>query len=265
MVTGRSPMGASKVPRARKPTLEVQYPSRTPEIRTGHLWVYRGERGDVVYDFTWTRNRDGRPAILCSLVQTCKHLQINSFVYLRDRLRLRVRDERNSVVLRASANQARQRTHERSGRVALECPRSGGTAGEKIPRDAPSSSHLGSPESIRRRSRWLVGWHPRPYPADGGIGCDPSASGGALRSMDPHADRNYRTAGYDYMAKRNTSLAKKSLVVEADDLRKLVAVGGYRNESEAVRAAVASTLAIRQMQDAIRTLQTGGTFGRRLR
>lgn len=67
------------------------------------------------------------------------------------------------------------------------------------------------------------------------------------------------------MAKRNTTLAKKSLVVEPDDLRELVAVGGYRNESEAVRAAVASTLAIRQMQDAIRTLQTGGTFGRRLR
>jgi Arc/MetJ-type ribon-helix-helix transcriptional regulator len=44
-----------------------------------------------------------------------------------------------------------------------------------------------------------------------------------------------------------------------------VAVGGYRNESEAVRAAVSSALAIRQMQDAIRELQTGGTFGRRLR
>lgn len=67
------------------------------------------------------------------------------------------------------------------------------------------------------------------------------------------------------MAKRSTNLAKKSLVVEADDLRELVAVGGYRNESEAVRAAVSSALAIRQMQDAIRELQTGGTFGRRLR
>ena len=40
-------------------TLDVQDPSRAPEIRTGHLWVYRGELGDVVYDFTWTRNRDG--------------------------------------------------------------------------------------------------------------------------------------------------------------------------------------------------------------
>jgi Arc/MetJ-type ribon-helix-helix transcriptional regulator len=67
------------------------------------------------------------------------------------------------------------------------------------------------------------------------------------------------------MAKRNTKLAKKSLVVEADDLRQLVTVGGYRNESEAVRAAVSTTLAIRQMQDAIRELQAGGTFGRRRR
>ncbi|MEO8604657.1 MAG: hypothetical protein ABI629_18965 [bacterium] len=67
------------------------------------------------------------------------------------------------------------------------------------------------------------------------------------------------------MAKRSTNLAKKSLVVETDDLRELVAVGGYRNESEAVRAAVSSALAIRQMQAAIRELQGGGTFGRRLR
>jgi hypothetical protein len=40
-------------------TLEVQDPSRAPEIRTGHLWVYRGALGEVVYDFTWARNRDG--------------------------------------------------------------------------------------------------------------------------------------------------------------------------------------------------------------
>jgi transposase len=37
----------------------VQDASRAPEIRTGHLWVYRGELGEVVYDFTWSRNRDG--------------------------------------------------------------------------------------------------------------------------------------------------------------------------------------------------------------
>ncbi len=40
-------------------TLDVQDPTRTPEIRTGHLWVYRSEGGEVVYDFTWSRNRDG--------------------------------------------------------------------------------------------------------------------------------------------------------------------------------------------------------------
>jgi transposase len=41
-------------------TLDVQDPSRAPGIRTGHLWVYRGELGEVVYDFTWSRNRTGR-------------------------------------------------------------------------------------------------------------------------------------------------------------------------------------------------------------
>jgi transposase len=40
-------------------TLDVQYPSRAPELRTGHLWVYRGAPGELVYDFTWSRNRDG--------------------------------------------------------------------------------------------------------------------------------------------------------------------------------------------------------------
>jgi len=40
-------------------TMDVQDPSRAPEIRTGHLWAYRGELGEVVYDFTWSRNRDG--------------------------------------------------------------------------------------------------------------------------------------------------------------------------------------------------------------
>ena len=83
--------------------------------------------------------------------------------------------------------------------------------------------------------------------------------------MTHRPGRNYLHAGCDLMAKRNTNLAKKSLVVEASELRELVAVGGYRNESEAVRAAVSNALAIRQMQDAIRELQSGGTFGRRLR
>src|SRR5271167_4129042 len=32
-------------------TLEVQDPEREPAYRQGHLWVYRGARADVVYDF----------------------------------------------------------------------------------------------------------------------------------------------------------------------------------------------------------------------
>jgi hypothetical protein len=40
-------------------TLDVQDLSRAPEIRTGHLWADRGELGEVVYDFTWSCNRDG--------------------------------------------------------------------------------------------------------------------------------------------------------------------------------------------------------------
>src|SRR4030095_10651334 len=27
--------------------------------RTGHMWVYRSMQDDVVYDFTWARNREG--------------------------------------------------------------------------------------------------------------------------------------------------------------------------------------------------------------
>ena len=40
-------------------TVAVQVPDRTPATRQGHLWVYRGAEADVVYDFTWARNRDG--------------------------------------------------------------------------------------------------------------------------------------------------------------------------------------------------------------
>ena len=64
---------------------------------------------------------------------------------------------------------------------------------------------------------------------------------------------------------RTASLAKKSLVVDPAALRKWVEVGGYRNESEAVRAAVDTVLAIRRMQRAITRLQARRTFGRRLR
>ena len=39
--------------------LDVQQPGQTPGSRSGHLWVYRDAEGDAVYDFTWSRNRDG--------------------------------------------------------------------------------------------------------------------------------------------------------------------------------------------------------------
>jgi len=64
---------------------------------------------------------------------------------------------------------------------------------------------------------------------------------------------------------RISSLAKKSLVVDAGELRELVDLGGHRNESEAVRAAVTEALAIRKMQRAIAGIQARRTFGRRLR
>ena len=47
-------------------TLEVQDPEREPAYRQGYLWVYRGSAGDVIYDFTWQRNRDGPLKILDS-------------------------------------------------------------------------------------------------------------------------------------------------------------------------------------------------------
>ena len=40
-------------------TLDVQDHDRQPAMRQGHMWVYRDEQGDVVYDFTWARNREG--------------------------------------------------------------------------------------------------------------------------------------------------------------------------------------------------------------
>ena len=39
--------------------LEVQQPGERPGSRAGHMWVYRDAEGDAVYDFTWSRNRDG--------------------------------------------------------------------------------------------------------------------------------------------------------------------------------------------------------------
>lgn len=40
-------------------TVDVRVEEREPGIRRGHMWVYRGEGGEVLYDFTWSRNRDG--------------------------------------------------------------------------------------------------------------------------------------------------------------------------------------------------------------
>jgi hypothetical protein len=39
--------------------LEVQQPGAMPGSRSGHMWVYRDAEGDAVYDFTWSRNREG--------------------------------------------------------------------------------------------------------------------------------------------------------------------------------------------------------------
>ena len=66
------------------------------------------------------------------------------------------------------------------------------------------------------------------------------------------------------MARSSEAMAKKSLVVDESALRLWTRIGGFRNQSEAVRRAIEQALAIRQMQDAIARLQRRGTFGRRL-
>ena len=66
------------------------------------------------------------------------------------------------------------------------------------------------------------------------------------------------------MARSGSGLAKKSLVVDPRALGRWVKVGGFRNESEAVRGAVAEMLAVRDMQRAILRLRRRGTFGRNL-
>ena len=67
------------------------------------------------------------------------------------------------------------------------------------------------------------------------------------------------------MARASTALAKKSLVVNPRALRQWTRAGKYRNDSEAVRAAIDTALAIRRMQDAVADLQARGTFGRHLK
>ena len=66
------------------------------------------------------------------------------------------------------------------------------------------------------------------------------------------------------MARNGSALAKKSLVVDAAALTRWVRVGNYRNESAAVRAAVAEMLAVRDMQRAVTQLRRRASFGRKL-
>lgn len=66
------------------------------------------------------------------------------------------------------------------------------------------------------------------------------------------------------MSRSGSGLAKKSLVVDPDALARWVRVGRYRNESEAVRAAIAEILAVRDMQRAVAQLRRRGTFGKSL-
>jgi transposase len=56
-------------------------------------------------------------AILCSLVQTCKHLQINSFVYLRDIIE-RVSTHPARLVLELTPREGRQLRGEAAARSA---------------------------------------------------------------------------------------------------------------------------------------------------
>jgi transposase len=44
--------------------IDVADQGRQGQHRQGHMWVYRGEHGDVGYDFTWKRNREGPQRIL---------------------------------------------------------------------------------------------------------------------------------------------------------------------------------------------------------
>jgi Arc/MetJ-type ribon-helix-helix transcriptional regulator len=67
------------------------------------------------------------------------------------------------------------------------------------------------------------------------------------------------------MAKRGNALSKRSLVVDEPALRRWVRIGGFRNESQAVRAAVERMLATQQMEAAIERLQRRGTFGSTLK
>jgi hypothetical protein len=41
--------------------VDVQDRAATPQIRTGHVWTYRGAAGDAFYDCTWMRNSEVSP------------------------------------------------------------------------------------------------------------------------------------------------------------------------------------------------------------
>jgi len=58
-----------------------------------------------------------RTAILCSLVQTCKHLQVNPFVYLRDAIE-RVSTHPARLVLELTPRQWKRQWHHSRARPA---------------------------------------------------------------------------------------------------------------------------------------------------
>ncbi|MGH2855673.1 MAG: IS66 family transposase, partial [Solirubrobacteraceae bacterium] len=44
--------------------VDVQNRTATPQIRTGHVWAYRGSEASAFYDFTWMRNSEGPRRVL---------------------------------------------------------------------------------------------------------------------------------------------------------------------------------------------------------
>jgi len=44
--------------------VDVQDRTANPQIRTGHVWTYRGADGSAFYDFTWRRNSEGPLRVL---------------------------------------------------------------------------------------------------------------------------------------------------------------------------------------------------------
>jgi transposase len=44
--------------------VDVQDRTATPQIRTGHVWAYRGSETSAFYDFTWARNSEGPLRVL---------------------------------------------------------------------------------------------------------------------------------------------------------------------------------------------------------